>query len=57
MPHTWVRDTGTDFYFEHQLPAVACPGSLFGRGGGEGVQQILLRTEDRENGYLEAVTP
>ena len=27
-----------------------------GRGGG-GVQQIQLRTEDRENGDLEAIAP
>jgi len=33
--------------------AVAYPGILFG----EGVQQIQLRTEDRENGDLGAVTP
>jgi hypothetical protein len=31
---------------------VAYPGILFGRGG---VQQIQLRTEDRENGDLGAV--
>ena len=30
--------------------SVACPGILFG-----GVQQIQLRTEDRENGDLGAV--
>jgi hypothetical protein len=35
--------------------AVAYPGILFGRGGG--VQQIQLRTEDRENGDLGAVAP
>jgi len=32
---------------------VAYPGILFERG----VQQIQLRTEDRENGYLGAVAP
>jgi len=32
--------------------AVVCPGILFG-----GVQQIQLRTEDRENGDLGAVAP
>jgi hypothetical protein len=34
------------------LQAVAYPGILFG-----GVQQIQLRTEDRENGDLGAVAP
>jgi len=33
--------------------AVAYTGILFGAG----VQQIQLRTEDRENGDLEAVAP
>jgi len=33
---------------------VAYPGILF---GGEGVQQIQLRTEDRQNGDLGAVAP
>ena len=33
--------------------AVAYPGILFG----EGVQQIQLRTEDRENGDLGAAAP
>jgi len=33
---------------------VAYPGILFGV---EGVQQIQLRTEDRENGDLGAVAP
>jgi hypothetical protein len=33
---------------------VAYPGILFGGGG---VQQIQLRTEDRENGDLGAVAP
>jgi len=28
-----------------------------GGGGGGGVQQIQLRTEDRENGYLGAAAP
>ena len=36
------------------LLAVAYPGNLFGGGG---VQQIQLRTEDRENGDLRAVAP
>ena len=36
------------------LEAVAYPGILFGGGG---VQQIQLRTEDRENGDLWAVAP
>ena len=36
------------------LKPVAYPGILFGRGG---VQQIPLRTEDRENGDLGAVAP
>ena len=36
------------------LVAVAYPGIFF-RGGG--VQQIQLRTEDRENGDLGAVAP
>jgi len=36
--------------------SVAYPGILFARGGG-GVQQIQLRTEDRENGDLRAVAP
>ena len=36
------------------LCAVAYPGILFGRGG---VQQIQLRTEDRENGDVGAVAP
>ena len=36
------------------LTAVAYPGILFGGGG---VQQIQLRTEDRENGDLGAVAP
>jgi hypothetical protein len=35
------------------MPAVAYPGILFGGG----VQQIQLRTEDRENGDLGAVAP
>ena len=35
--------------------SVAYPGILF--EGGEVVQQIQLRTEDRENGDLEAVAP
>ena len=41
-------------YFEvlYEHP-VAYPGILFGVG--EGVQQIQLRTEDRENGDLGAV--
>jgi len=34
--------------------SVAYPGILFGGGG---VQQIRLRTEDRENGNLGAVAP
>jgi len=34
------------------MHAVAYPGILFG-----GVQQIQLRTEDRENGDLGAVSP
>ena len=34
--------------------SVAYPGILFGGGG---VQQIQLRTEDRENGDLGAVVP
>ena len=33
--------------------SVACPGILFGGG----LQQIQLRTEDRENGDLGAVAP
>ena len=36
------------------LVSVAYPGILFGGGG---VQQIQLRTEDRENGDLGAVVP
>jgi hypothetical protein len=36
------------------LWTVAYPGILFGGGG---VQQIELRTEDRENGDLGAVAP
>jgi hypothetical protein len=36
------------------LAAVAYPGILFGGGG---VQQIQLRTEDRQNGDLGAVAP
>ena len=35
------------------LPPVAYPGIL-SRGG---VQQIQLRTEDRENGYMGAIAP
>ena len=38
---------------EHSVQSVAYPGILFG----EGVQQIQLRTEDRENGNLGAVAP
>ena len=34
------------------VESVAYPGIFFG-----GVQQIQLRTEDRENGYLGAVAP
>ena len=34
---------------------MANPGILFGEVGGLGVQQIQLRTEDRENGDLGAV--
>jgi hypothetical protein len=37
------------------LTAVAYPESC--TAGGEGVQQILLRTEGRENGDLGAVVP
>ena len=37
------------------LRTVAFPGILFGLGGG--VQQIQLRTEDRENGDLWPVAP
>ena len=37
-----------------QTSPVAYPGILFGGGG---VQQIQLRTEDRENGDLGAVAP
>ena len=39
---------------KHLTGTVAYPGILF-RGGG--VQQIQLRKEDRENGYLGAVAP
>jgi len=35
-------------------PSVAYPGIFFGGGG---VQQIQLRTEDREDGVLGAVAP
>jgi hypothetical protein len=35
--------------------AVAYPGILF--GGGEGFQEIQLRTEDKENEDLGAVAP
>ena len=38
------------------IHAVAYPGILFGGGGG-GVQQIQLRTEERENEDLGAVAP
>ena len=38
-----------------QWTPVAYPGILF--GGRRGVQQIQLRTEDRENGNLGAVAP
>jgi len=31
--------------------------NFVGGGGGEGVQQIQLRTEDKENGDLGAVAP
>jgi len=41
------------FTILNMLLAVAYPGILF-RGG---VQQILLRTEDRENGDLRVVAP
>ena len=37
-----------------EMHAVAYPGILFGEGT---VQQIQLRTEDRENGDLGAVAP
>ena len=39
---------------ERRLRAVAYPGIFFGGGG---VQQIQLRTEDREDGDLGAVAP
>jgi hypothetical protein len=39
---------------ENNSVSVAYPGILFGGGG---VQQIQLRTEDRENRDLEAVAP
>ena len=39
-----------------RLTAVAYPGILFG-GGGVGLQQIQLNTEDTENGDLRAVAP
>jgi len=38
----------------HQLKSVAYPGIFLGGGG---VQQIQLRTEDRENRDMEAVAP
>jgi hypothetical protein len=46
----WYRTAINEWY----IKSVAYPGILF---GGERVQQIQLRTEDRENGYLEAVAP
>ena len=39
--------------FKDSFTAVAYPGIFFGGG----VQQIQLRTEDRENGDLGAVAP
>ena len=44
------RVRSRDFYGE----AVAYPGILFVRGG---VQQVQLRTEERENGDLGVVAP
>jgi len=44
---------GTNVYAED---TVAYPGILF-EVGGEGVQQIQLRTEDRENGSLGGGSP
>ena len=40
---------------EGKVPTVAYPGILFGVRGG--IQQIQLRTEDRENGDLGAAAP
>jgi hypothetical protein len=47
LGHTWFKTPGI------MLRTVAYPGILFGGG----VQQIQLRTEDRENRDLEAVAP
>jgi len=41
------------FHTNYELYAVTYPGILLGGG----VQQIQLRTEDRENGDLGAVAP
>jgi len=43
----------TQIVFGDQYKAVAYPGIFFGGG----VQQIQLRTEDRENGDLGVVAP
>ena len=40
-------------FLSHTTQSVAYPGILFGGG----VQQIQLRTEDRENGDVGAVAP
>ena len=58
----WQKSNETEFLltmnfilFTNQGYPVAYPGMLF--RGGVGVQQIQLRTEDRENGDLRAVAP
>ena len=52
--HCYTRDGMCDDWFSVKVkePAVAYPGILFG-----GVQQIRLRTEDRENGDLDGGSP
>jgi hypothetical protein len=58
MSHPTVKKRHPHILEEHStvnmpvLWAVAYPGILF-----RGIQQIQLRTEDRENGDLEAVAP
>ena len=51
---TFISNTGiyTGHFLLSHLGSVAYPGILFGR-----VQQIQLRTEDRENRDLGAVAP
>ena len=49
-----VAPPSRDWYMRKRPHTVAYPGIFFRAGG---VQQILLRTEDREDGDLGVVAP